>query len=135
MNITRCRISKNVCIFKIIWLIQEICIFPLGHIKGDLHFLLLPTLVGTMMWYNNNQPTMQNTMNDNNNNQPMLPGKILCQNSRMDQKQIMKPLQARWNGFSSQVVFCVSSNGSFCFFLLNGNYLKFEFSQNWGLST
>ena len=73
MNRTRFQISKHVCIFKILWLYQELCIFPLGHIERNFEFLLLPTLVDTMMIYDSNQPTMNDTVNDNGNNQPMLP--------------------------------------------------------------
>ena len=73
MNRTRFQLSKYVCIFKILWLCQELCIFPLGHIERIFEFLLLPTLVDTMMRYDSNQPTMNDTMNDNGNNQPMLP--------------------------------------------------------------
>ena len=73
MNRTHFQISKHLCIFKILWLCQELCIFLLGHIERNFDFLLLPTLVDTMMRYDINQPTMKNTMNDNGENQPMLP--------------------------------------------------------------
>ena len=46
---------------------------PVGSHRGKFQFLLLPTLVDTMMRYDNNQPTMNDTMNDNGNNQPMFP--------------------------------------------------------------
>ena len=59
--------------FKILWLCQDLCIFLLGHKERNFEFLLLPTLVDTMMRYDSNQPTMNNTVNDNGNNQPMLP--------------------------------------------------------------
>ena len=74
MNRTCFKLSKHVYIFKILWLYQELCIFPLGHIEGNIDFLPLPTLVDTMMRYDNNQPTINDTMNYNDNNQPMLPG-------------------------------------------------------------
>ena len=73
MNRTPFQLSKHVCIFKILWLCQELSIFPLGHIERNFDFLLLPTLVDTMMRYDSNQLTMNNTVNDNGNNQPMFP--------------------------------------------------------------
>ena len=39
MNRTRFQLSKNVCIFKILWLCREICKFLLDHIEGNFEFV------------------------------------------------------------------------------------------------
>ena len=59
MNRTCFHISKHVYILKILWLCQEICLFPLGHIEGNFDVLLLLTSVDTMMRYDNNQLTIK----------------------------------------------------------------------------
>ena len=73
MNRTRFQISEHVCIFNILQFCQELYIFLLGNIEGYFEFFLLPTLVDTVMKYDNNQLTMKDTMNESGNNQTMLP--------------------------------------------------------------